>query len=120
MHCTAGKDRTGVLTMVLLSLAGCSADTIAEEYHLSEIGLGLAWRADAVSRLRQNPVFRGKNEDGIERMVGARKEVMKAVIELVTQEWGSVEGFLKYELEVDDLVVSNCKKVLGNDQKGLF
>ena len=34
-HCTAGKDRTGVISALLLSLAGVPAETIAEDYTLS-------------------------------------------------------------------------------------
>ncbi|CCE92381.1 uncharacterized protein TDEL_0E01380 [Torulaspora delbrueckii] len=38
-HCTAGKDRTGVLGMLLLSILGVDNDTIAKEYELTTIGL---------------------------------------------------------------------------------
>lgn len=38
-HCTAGKDRTGVLGMLLLSILGVDSDTIAKEYELTTIGL---------------------------------------------------------------------------------
>ncbi len=34
-HCAAGRDRTGVLSLLLLSLAGVDAHTIAEDYDLS-------------------------------------------------------------------------------------
>lgn len=36
-HCTAGKDRTGVTTMLLLSLAGVADDTIIEDYAATEV-----------------------------------------------------------------------------------
>lgn len=38
-HCAAGRDRTGVLTVVLLALAGVDADTIADDYDLSHAPL---------------------------------------------------------------------------------
>ena len=34
-HCAGGKDRTGVISALLLSLAGVSAETIAEDYALT-------------------------------------------------------------------------------------
>jgi hypothetical protein len=34
-HCAAGRDRTGVLSLLLLGLAGVDADTIADDYDLS-------------------------------------------------------------------------------------
>jgi protein-tyrosine phosphatase len=36
LHCTAGKDRTGVLSALLLAAAGVDADTIAEDYRLTD------------------------------------------------------------------------------------
>lgn len=38
-HCYAGKDRTGVTSMLLLSLAGVADEVIADDYALSENGL---------------------------------------------------------------------------------
>lgn len=39
IHCTLGKDRTGLIVGLLLSLAGVPQDTIAEDFSLSEIHL---------------------------------------------------------------------------------
>ncbi len=36
-HCTAGKDRTGVVTFLLLDLVGVSEQTIIEDYAVSEV-----------------------------------------------------------------------------------
>ncbi|CCH62941.1 hypothetical protein TBLA_0I02850 [Henningerozyma blattae CBS 6284] len=38
-HCTAGKDRTGILTMLILAILGVDDHLIAKEYELSTIGL---------------------------------------------------------------------------------
>jgi protein tyrosine/serine phosphatase len=38
-HCAAGKDRTGVLSALLLDVAGVTHDAIAEDYALSAAGL---------------------------------------------------------------------------------
>lgn len=38
-HCTAGKDRTGVVSMLLLSLAGCEDALITADYAASEANL---------------------------------------------------------------------------------
>jgi hypothetical protein len=38
VHCTAGKDRTGVFIMTLLGLCGVDDDIIAKEYELSNLG----------------------------------------------------------------------------------
>ncbi|MBA2283219.1 MAG: tyrosine-protein phosphatase [Acidimicrobiia bacterium] len=38
-HCAAGKDRTGVLAALVLSLLGVDDDTIATDYALSSLGM---------------------------------------------------------------------------------
>src|SRR5947207_11643502 len=38
-HCAAGKDRTGVLAAVILSLLGVPADVVADDYALSPLGM---------------------------------------------------------------------------------
>ena len=39
-HCSAGKDRTGIITALILGLAGVDDNTISKEYALTEVGLG--------------------------------------------------------------------------------
>jgi protein-tyrosine phosphatase len=47
-HCTAGKDRTGILAALLLSSLGVDDAAIAADYHLSDEGMAdlLAWVED--------------------------------------------------------------------------
>ncbi|KAI8937896.1 hypothetical protein NX059_005581 [Plenodomus lindquistii] len=56
IHCTAGKDRTGMFFAVLLSFLGVPPQQIADEYQLTENGL---WhiRKEVVARLLQTPGF---------------------------------------------------------------
>jgi len=39
IHCSAGKDRTGIITALLLELVGVSDETIAADYALSQVQL---------------------------------------------------------------------------------
>ena len=46
VHCHGGKDRTGIVVALLLSLAGVPRETVVEDYALSEAQLEpthLAW-----------------------------------------------------------------------------
>ena len=56
IHCTAGKDRTGVFFGVLFDFLGVAREHIAEEYNLTEPGLATV-REDVVARLLQSPGF---------------------------------------------------------------
>lgn len=57
IHCTAGKDRTGIFFGVLFDFLGVPRDAIAGEYNLTELGLRHI-RQDVVARLLQSPGFK--------------------------------------------------------------
>ena len=93
VHCSAGKDRTGVLCALVLMLAGCGDEEVAEEYALSEEGLRelkpvMVERLMAVEGL-------DADREGVERMVGSRRENMLASIRMIREKFGGVEGYLR-------------------------
>ncbi len=47
IHCSAGRDRTGLVVALLLSLAGVPTDAIAEDYRLTEPCLAPRYQAAA-------------------------------------------------------------------------
>ncbi|KAH7361122.1 tyrosine phosphatase family-domain-containing protein [Pyrenochaeta sp. MPI-SDFR-AT-0127] len=57
IHCTAGKDRTGIFFGILFDFLQVPRETIAEEYNLTELGLRHI-REDVVGRLMQSPGFK--------------------------------------------------------------
>jgi protein tyrosine/serine phosphatase len=57
IHCTAGKDRTGIFFGVLFDFLGVDRETIAEEYNLTERGLTHV-KEEVVARLLQSPAFK--------------------------------------------------------------
>ncbi|TVY31762.1 Tyrosine-protein phosphatase, partial [Lachnellula subtilissima] len=96
IHCTTGNNRSGVFTGILLSLLGVSAEVVAREYALSELGLR-ASRDAVVERLLGNTRFRevvGGERQRARRMVGARAESMLALLGRVEGEWGGAEGWV--------------------------
>jgi len=70
IHCTAGKDRTGVLAALILRLAGVDERTIAHEYALTEIGLA-PLRPVIMQRLIDQPALEG-NREGAMNMGSAK------------------------------------------------
>ena len=71
IHCTAGKDRTGVVCALLLSLCGVDDETISDEYALTDIGLSEEWKAIVIAHLGQNPVLKD-NLPGARNLISAK------------------------------------------------
>lgn len=92
-HCTAGKDRTGLLAALLLSLAGVDDEAIAEEYALTDQGLA-PLRELFVTRLLANPVLEG-DEEGVRNMVSSKRENMLAALGMVRAEFGGWEEYVR-------------------------
>ncbi|KAI7234100.1 hypothetical protein KC352_g15117, partial [Hortaea werneckii] len=86
VHCTAGKDRTGVLVALLLMLAGAPSDEISNEYALTDLGLA-PLRALFIERLLKNPALEG-NAEGVSNMVSSKPENMRATQEMINRDFG--------------------------------
>ncbi|CAM8628055.1 TpbA-like domain containing protein [Candidatus Planktophila versatilis] len=89
MHCRAGKDRTGVVTAVVLKLLGVSNDEIAEDYSLTALAM-----PEIMSRLRQNPTYAENVKKLPDEMYSATKETMLKFLDLASTELGTFESWL--------------------------
>ena len=91
LHCTAGKDRTGVSTAFLLSVLGVSRDVIEADYLLTN--LDTERQADFIEGTVGYP-------DGYDRkkmidVAGVPKDAMKDFLDGVESKWGSVIEYLQ-------------------------
>jgi protein tyrosine/serine phosphatase len=95
VHCSAGKDRTGVIVAVILRILGTPVEDVCREYQLTEMGLGER-RKFVMERLMSSGAFTG--EDGMaaaERMTGAKADSMRVTLEMVDKKYGSCEGYVR-------------------------
>lgn len=99
-HCTAGKDRTGLIGALLLKLAGVEDEVIANEYSLTDVGLA-PLRELFVERLLKNPVLAG-DEAGVRNMCSSKKENMLASLDMIEEEFGGCEGYMRKWCQLSD------------------
>jgi len=89
IHCAAGKDRTGLISALLLGLAGVPAETIAADYALT---------AELLRPRDQEWLEHGPGERAEREALAARfaptAEVMLEVLEGLTRRYGGVERYL--------------------------
>jgi protein-tyrosine phosphatase len=89
VHCAAGKDRTGLISGLLLSLAGVPVEVIAEDYALTEANL----RPHEQRWLDEGPGDRAERVAALE-WGRARAEVMAEVLADTRDRYGGVERYL--------------------------
>ncbi|KAI1327003.1 tyrosine phosphatase [Xylariaceae sp. FL0255] len=87
VHCTAGKDRTGVIVALVLSLCGVPDEAVAHEYNLTELGLRDAIGDIAAYLMRSLNI----DEAAARRMGGARKASMLNTLAHLREKHGSIE-----------------------------
>ncbi|PVH86196.1 hypothetical protein DL98DRAFT_650255 [Cadophora sp. DSE1049] len=92
IHCTAGKDRTGLICALVLSLCGVDDETIAYEYSLTEIGLTKEWKDAVMVHLMQNPALM-ENLQGAKNMISSKAENMLSTLEMMREKFGGAEGY---------------------------
>ncbi|KAL7789086.1 protein-tyrosine phosphatase-like protein [Trichoderma ceciliae] len=110
LHCTAGKDRTGVICALILSLCGIPDEDVAREYSLTTEGLKDA-KPGLVKRLLAMPAFDGDPE-GAERMLSSTSETMMATLAMIREEWGSVEHYIIKECKLSVEAVARIRQKL--------
>lgn len=115
VHCTAGKDRTGVLTALCLLLAGVDEDVIADEYSLTDQGLARL-KPLFIERLKTHPALSG-NDEGIANMVSSKKENMVRSIEMIKREFGGAHDYLLNQCEIPQADIERVKKNLMQEKK---
>ena len=88
-HCTAGKDRTGIVAALLLSLAGVDADTIKTDYALTAEMI-----APLNDELTAGAVARGADPAAFQKLLAAEPATMAAFLAHIADAHGGVEAYL--------------------------
>jgi protein tyrosine/serine phosphatase len=90
VHCQVGKDRTGLVTALLLGLAGVGREEIAADYALSE---------ELLRPLNEPYVAAAEDEAQRafrERMIRTPAEAMTRVLDALEERHGAVPGYLRW------------------------
>jgi len=91
LHCTAGKDRTGVSTAFLLSILGVSRDVIEADYLLTN--LDTERQADFIESTAGYP--EGYDREKLISVAGVLKDAMKVFLDGMESKWGSAVEYLE-------------------------
>lgn len=109
-----GKDRTGVLSALVLDLMGAPVNIIAEEYALTRIGVepfrvkmlpGAILRFAGIELAdgdEDSHVQDGLKVPGVRGILGSHAEVMADFMGILKTKYGGAEGYLKDVLGFGD------------------
>ncbi|ROV94931.1 hypothetical protein VSDG_07130 [Cytospora chrysosperma] len=94
-HCTAGKDRTGVICALVLSLCGVPDEVVAHEYSLTDLGLKERKEEFISHLILEDPLK--DNRPAAERMVSSKRESMIGTLKMIREKYGGVEDYVRKE-----------------------
>jgi protein-tyrosine phosphatase len=110
IHCSAGKDRTGIAIALLLLVLGVPEDVVVADYTLSNhyYDSFLTYVGEAIKPIRW---LRVKPED-LKPLLLADARSMQAALDHLRTQYGSVELYVKRAAGVDDAVIARLKENL--------
>ena len=108
-HCTQGKDRTGVAAMLVLSALDVDTDTILRDYELTN-----AFNAPLIEKEKAMLAQMGVTDaDEVNKYLSVMDQVnpkyLQTVLDYLTDEYGSVKGYISEALGISDEEISLLK-----------
>jgi protein-tyrosine phosphatase len=103
VHCSAGKDRTGLIVALVLGLLGVSDDDIVADYALTGI---------ATARLIADYRAAGKPPVRWPGYGHAPAEAMRLTLRELSSTYGSLRGYAAATLDVDDTLIAALRQQL--------
>jgi protein-tyrosine phosphatase len=104
IHCTAGKDRTGMGAALILSALGVPREYIIADY----VATNVYWK-DAREKMMQAMAKTGMSESSLKSMLAANPKYIETFLQTIDSKYGSMENFLTKELELDAQKIGRLK-----------
>jgi protein-tyrosine phosphatase len=103
-HCTAGKDRTGVFSAILLTALGVPRDTVVQDYLLSnQYLLAPDTIASTIADLQMAfGLPEPPDISTVRTIMTARPETLEATLDKITDTYGSFDNYLRDVLKLSD------------------
>ena len=111
-HCTAGKDRTGIASALILSALDVPRETIMQDYMLtnevSGVDQGIAFIAQAFSARAGRQV----DPEALRPLVGVEEIYLQTSFDTIEKAYGSVEAYLEQEMGLTEEKRAQLKDLL--------
>ena len=101
-HCTTGKDRTGLMTCYLLSIAGVEREDIAADYCVSQVFLEPVYEKMRSGKMRLGPIPAEESEKKLppvpkmdQSFFETPASAMLTLIDYLKDQYGGVTKYLR-------------------------
>jgi protein-tyrosine phosphatase len=108
-HCTAGKDRTGLIAALILALAGVETAVIVEDYALTGPMI-----APLLETFIADAIARGSDVEAFRPLLACDPQTMAATLAFLIDNHGSVEAYLA-SIGLDNDTVGRLKARLAEE-----
>lgn len=89
-HCHAGKDRTGVVAMLVLLVAGVDREDILDDYELTRRYRTLDHQQDSLANL----LAAGMSPEAAAGVLAAPRWAMESAVDAIESKYGGIEAYL--------------------------
>lgn len=111
INCMAGKDRTGIAVAMLHLAAGVHRDDVLEDYVLTNKAGDIEARI-AAGKAAIAAITGQLDDDVLRVLMGVEPEYLEAAFAAMAERHGSVEGYLREVLGVDDSLQGKLREAL--------
>ena len=94
IHCTAGKDRTGILAALTHHILGVHPDDARADYLLTNSAARVDARLPMVTEALETSLGRKPSEAAVRAFLGVQAEYLDAAFASMTERRGGVEAYL--------------------------
>ncbi len=110
VHCSGGKDRTGVVTALFLTALGVPRDQIEADFLFSNIAVDADRRAERMAQTINEAQGTAMTAAAVWPSLGVRPEYLAHFYDTVELKYGSVDGFLSDALGLSQDDVENLRR----------
>ncbi|HEY1749719.1 MAG TPA: tyrosine-protein phosphatase [Caulobacteraceae bacterium] len=101
IHCSAGKDRTGLLAALTHHVAGVHPDDILEDYLLTNDPERMAARAPMVAQMIRQETGRTPTDAAVRAAIGVEAAYLAEAFRAIDAAHGSTDAYLAQVLGID-------------------
>ena len=107
-HCTEGKDRTGILTAILLLILGVEKEKIVEDYmYTNKVNKNKAQRLYLTTKYLGGDK---KQANIVKNMFLAKEDYIEEIFYVIEEKWNGIDNFIKDGLKITEEEIKKFKE----------